>query len=58
MANELPFVAPFEGVAFDEPFRQPDDTKLETAGQLDRRSGAARHLHASAADVDNDRCVR
>ena len=57
MAHQLPLVARLERIALDEAFREPDDAQLEAAAELDARAVAARHFHAAAADVDDDRDV-
>jgi CHAD domain-containing protein len=55
MPDQFSFVLRRKRIALDEPLRQPDDTKLETAAELDRRAGAARHLDTASADVDHNR---
>src|SRR5437667_8523733 len=53
MLVELSFVARLERVGFHEALGESDDAELEAAPALDHRSGAARDLNASAADVDH-----
>ena len=57
VAHEFALVARLERIGLDETLGEPDDAELEAAAQLDRRPGAARHLDAAAADVDDHRDV-
>jgi hypothetical protein len=56
--HEPALVAMLQRIAADEAFGQSNDAKLETAAQVDGCAGAARHLHAATADVDDHGGVR
>jgi hypothetical protein len=58
VAHEFPLVAPLERIALDEALREPDHSQFEAPAELDVRARPARHLHAAAADVDDDRGIR
>lgn len=54
MLDELALVPRRERIAVDEPLGEANDAELEAPGELGVRAGAARHLDAAAADVNDD----
>ena len=57
VASQPALVPRLDRIGFHEPLRQPDDAELEAAAELHASPGTARHFHAAAADVDDDRDI-